>query len=119
MIEDSDKYIGILKEWVIQKKISIYNEVLNKETGKSTDLLIYYDEINKLGYELLNLTDSENTMSLLELGWSNELIESIRDPSINLIIRDFIEMACLRYPSTNGIDILDDLKNKNKNAGLE
>lgn len=114
---EADSCIHYTREWILNKKESMYQEFI-KTDGTAEDLLRYEDEIADLGNKLLKAIDKEKTNELRALGWPEELMECIQDTSINLVIRDFIELSCIRFPNTNSIYNLKKLKEK-LNSGLE
>lgn len=118
MEKEPDDYIAAVKEWVVAKKDTMYKEFLNTETGNPTDLSRCEKEVNNFGNKLLRAINGEKKEDLKKLGWPQELMECIRDPSVNLVIMDFIHLACIMYPNSNSIYILEDLKKK-LNSGLE
>ena len=117
-MERDEEYIKALKEWLLKKKDNMYNNFLKNETGNPTDLARYENELMILGNQLLKALESENLDDLRKLGWPEKLIECIRDPSVNLVIHDFIQLACIRFPNSNSVYSLDKLKAE-QNIGLE
>ena len=118
MEREPEHYIKDVKEWILTTKERMYNEILKTETGKATDLFRYKDEVAVLGDQLLRAIESEKKEDLEKLGWPQELMDCIRDPSVNLVIQHFIQLACIRFPNTNSIYGLNELKKK-QNVGLE
>lgn len=106
-----------VKEWILIKKDLLYKEFLKTDTEQSEDLNRYENEIELLGKKLMRAIQSENLEELNKLGWPEELMECIRDPSVNLVIYDFIELSCLRFPNTHSLYNLKILGKQN--VGLE
>ena len=118
MEREPEDYINDVKKWILATKDRIYTEILNTETGKATDLYRYEDKVAELGKELLRAIQGEREDHLQKLGWPQELMDCIRDPSVNLVIKDFIQVSCILFPNTNSIYGLNELKKK-QNVGLE
>ena len=97
-MERDEEYIKALKEWLLKKKDDMYNNFLKTETGNPTDLTRYENDVKILGKHLLKALESENLDDLRNLGWPKELMKCIQDPSVNLVIQDFIRLACFIFP---------------------
>lgn len=118
MAKEPEDYIAAVKVWILAKKEDMYNEFLKTETGNPSDLQRYEDQVMMLGDALLKAIHSENQDDLRKLNWPEELMECIQDPSVNLVIHNFIELACHRFPNTNSIYGLKNLKAQ-INSGLQ
>jgi len=118
MQREPEHYIPAVKEWIVAKKDMMYKDFLKTETGNPTDLYRCEKQVNNFGYQLIRAINGEKKEDLRNLGWPQELMDCISDTSVNLVIQNFIYLACFIYPDTNSVDGLKKLKAK-LNSGLE
>lgn len=115
---EPDACLGQVKEWIIEKKLAIYNDVLKNNTGASEDLAKYEGLVMEFGYRLIHAITKEDPAILKSLDWPDDLVECIKDPSTNIVVKDFIDIACIRFPSTNSEYNLNKIREQ-LNSGLE
>ena len=115
---EPDACLGQVKQWIIDKKRSIYDDVLKNNTGATEDLSKYEGLVMELGYRLMSAITKEDPAMLKSLDWPDDLVECIKDPSTNIVVKDFIDIACIRFPSTNSEYNLKKIREQ-LNSGLE
>jgi hypothetical protein len=118
MEREPEDYIEIAKDWVLDKKDDIYKNIIKDNNGESIHLSRYDDEVRTLGESLIKAIQREDLDKLRSLGWPEDLMDCLSDPSVNLVITNFIELACIRFPNTNSKYNIAKLKEK-LNVGLE
>ena len=115
---EPDACLVDVKKWIIEKKLAIYDDVLKNNSGTPEDLAKYDDAVVEFGYRLINAITKEDPVILKTLDWPDELVECIKNPSTNIVVKDFIDIACIRFPSTNSEYNLNKIKEQ-LNSGLE
>lgn len=115
---DTDEFLKPLDIWIQSQKDEIYDSnITNHPNGNSSHLLSYRNALEGLAHKLIRAIDNEDSDTLLAMGWSQDLVESIRDMNMRTDILDRIECWFVRYPFVKSRIHLEELRNEN--AGLQ
>ena len=115
MSDNSDACLKILSTWIIEYKRKTWNQYV-KTSDNANELQHYKDALEQTEYRLRKAIYLEDTQVLLSLGWSEELMECIKDMSIRSEITDLLYESLVTHHFNRSPKHEEELNNEN--AGL-
>ena len=98
-MSEEEGCLGLLDEWILKQKDSIYEQNIKGPTNNSNDIAKYFDTLNNLSNKLQWAIDNRNKEFLKGCGWPESLIGCINDINMRTDIQDRIKLWFETYPN--------------------
>jgi hypothetical protein len=112
-MSEPEDCIKSLDEWIKTKKTGVYDENIKGPNNDQLVLQSYTDALENLGEKLILAIEREDTETLIDLQWPDDLMNCIKDLNIRTVIVDRIECWFIRYPFIRSKMHLEEMSREN------
>jgi hypothetical protein len=108
---DVDACVKMLSTWIVEFKRNTWNEHV-KTTDDANELQTYRDVLQVQEYSLRKAINMEDTNTLRNLGWPDELMECIKDMGVRSELIDILHESLFSHPFNRSPQHEDELNNE-------
>ena len=98
-MSEEEGCLGLLDEWILKQKNSIYEQNIKGPTNNSQDIKKYFDTLINLSDKLQRAIKNREIEFLKSVGWPEPLIGCINDINMRTDIQDRIKLWFETYPN--------------------
>jgi hypothetical protein len=108
---DVDACVKMLSTWIVEFKRNTWTEYV-KTSDDANELQTYRDVLQQQEGDLRKAINSEDTNTLSNLGWPDELMECIQDMGVRTELIDILYESLFSHPFNRSPQHEDELNNE-------